>query len=218
VSQTRWVVFDLGETLADETSNWGRWADYLGIPRFTFFAVLGGVLARRGDHTEVFSYFRDGFDLEAEIAEKTRAGLEWRFDDTDLYPDAVETLTKLRDRGYRLAIVANQPLTAEPFLRSLPVDHIATSGHWGVAKPHPAFFDRLVEETGIVPHNIAYVGDRVDNDVLPAKARGIVAVHVRRGPWGYVQSEWPEASKADLRITSLHELIDGLLRLRFTPP
>src|SRR2546421_90534 len=39
----RAVFFDVGETLVDETRQWGAWADWLGIPRLTCFAVLGAV-------------------------------------------------------------------------------------------------------------------------------------------------------------------------------
>ena len=42
----RAVFFDVGETLVDESRMWGEWADWLGVPRFTFFAVLGAVIAR----------------------------------------------------------------------------------------------------------------------------------------------------------------------------
>lgn len=62
----RWVVFDLGETLVDETENWGRWANYLAVPRLTFFAALGAVIAARRPHTDVFELFRPGFRLEDE--------------------------------------------------------------------------------------------------------------------------------------------------------
>ena len=44
------------------------------------------------------------------------------------------------------------------------------------------------------PPEVAYVGDRVDNDVLPAAAAGLVAVHVRRGPWGRLQTIPPAAA------------------------
>ena len=42
--------------------------------------------------------------------------------------------------------------------------------------------------------------------MLPAKAAGMVAVHVRRGPWGYLQ----DASAADVRVDSLAELPEAL--------
>jgi len=59
-----------------------------------------------------------------------------------------------------------------------------------------------VTECGVAADEIAYVGDRVDNDVEPALAAGMVAVHVRRGPWGHLHDPPQEA----LRVSSLDEL------------
>ena len=46
------------------------------------------------------------------------------------------------------------------------------------------------------------MGDRVDNDILPALAAGLVAVHIRRGPWGLLHETPPGA----IEIRSLDEL------------
>ena len=75
------------------------------------------------------------------------------------------------------------------------------------ASPSPilAFFRRLIAEAGCPPDQIVYVGDRVDNDVLPALAAGLQAIHIARGPWGVVQARWPEAEGLR-RIRSLAEL------------
>jgi len=199
----RWVVLDLGETLVDETENWGRWADHLAVPRLTFFAALGAVIAARRPHTDVFELFRPGFRLEEEAPRKAAAGLPWGFSQDDLYPDALPALRDLRAAGFRLAVMANQPAEAMAFLRTLPVDRVATSAGWGVAKPDPAFFARVASEVGTAPEHIAYVGDRVDNDVLPARGAGMLAVHLRRGPWGVIHADWPEAAQAHVRLTSL---------------
>jgi FMN phosphatase YigB (HAD superfamily) len=58
---------------------------------------------------------------------------------------------------------------------------------------------------------VAYVGDRVDNDVIPAAAAGLVAVHVRRGPWGSLQRTPPAASLAVDHLASLPEALASLL-------
>jgi len=214
-SVQKWVVFDLGETLVDETSNWGRWADYLEVPRLTFFAVLGSVLTQRRPHTDAFSYFRPGFRLDEERPRKAAAGLAWGFAPEDLYDDALPTLASLRARGYRLAVMANQPIDASPFLATLPVDLHATSAGWGLWKPDLAFFRRVCDVVEARPRDVAYVGDRVDNDVIPARAAGMLAVHLRRGPWGVIHSEWPEAATAHLRLSSLHDLAEGLTKSGF---
>ncbi len=205
-----WVVFDLGETLVDETRSWGRWADWLAVPHLTFMAAMGAVIAQRRDHREVFSYFRKDFDFATERAAKHAAGLGWEVEADDLYADALPVLAELRHRGYSLAVMANQPLEAMPLLRALPVDRVATSAGWGLHKPDPAFFARVVEELQAPPARIAYVGDRVDNDVLPAKATGMLAVHLRRGPWGYLHANWPEAAEADVHLDDLLALPDAL--------
>ena len=68
------VVLDVGETLADETRAWGVWADWLGVPRLTFFGALGAIIARSGGHHEVFELFRPGIDVEAEARRLGVAG------------------------------------------------------------------------------------------------------------------------------------------------
>ena len=197
-----WVVLDLGETLVDETRAWAAHADRLGVPHLTFMAVLGAVIAERRDHREVFRFFGD-----APVP-------PWSVSEEDLYDDALATLEALRSGGYRVAVMGNQPVEALALLRTLPVDRVAASAEWGVHKPDPAFFTRVAQEVGAPPARIAYVGDRVDNDVLPAKEAGMVAVHLRRGPWGYLHATWPEAAQADLRLTSLAELPAALDALR----
>jgi FMN phosphatase YigB (HAD superfamily) len=59
---------------------------------------------------------------------------------------------------------------------NLPLDFIGSSEKWGVEKPSPEFFGRIVQISGVRAGEIAYVGDRLDNDVLPAKAAGMVSV------------------------------------------
>lgn len=45
----RAVVFGIGECLIDETREYGTWADWLGVPRHTFAAVFGAVIAQGRD-------------------------------------------------------------------------------------------------------------------------------------------------------------------------
>ena len=205
------VCFDIGETLVDETEVWGSWADRLEVPRLTFFAVLGAVIARGGRHMEVFEEVRPGFDVRAALREPDGPG---RFGVADLYPDVAPALAALSAAGYRLAIAGNQPARVEGVLRGarLPVEFVAASASWGVEKPSPAFFERLLGEAGLSAPEIAYVGDRVDNDVVPAADAGLVSVFVRRGPWGYLNASSPGVARADIRIGSLLDLPDALAR------
>jgi len=186
------VVFDVGETLVDETELWERHADAAGVPRFTLMGVLGGLAARGEAHDRVW----DVLGIE-------RPEPEWR--PLPFYADALPCLARLRGRGLLVGAAGNTPLAAEEPLRD-HVDVVGSSARWGAAKPAPGFFARIVAETGHEPHEVVYVGDRVDNDVEPALAAGLVGVHLRRGPWGYLHDPPPAA----IAIRSLAELPGAL--------
>jgi FMN phosphatase YigB (HAD superfamily) len=124
-------------------------------------------------------------------------------------------LEKLKQLGFLVGIAGNQTVRAEALLHALnlPVDFIGTSEGWGVEKPSSGFFARIVTEAGCAPDEIAYVGDRLDNDIHPARAAGMLAVLVRRGPWGYIHAAHPDAAQAHLSINSLAELPERLTLL-----
>ena len=215
MSRIQAVVFDVGETLVDETRHWGEWADWLGVPRLTFFAALGGVIARGEHHRRVFELVRPGLDIAAETARRAANGWTYRFEPTDFYPDALPCLRCLREARFALGIAGNQPQAAEAALANagLEVDFLASSARWGVEKPDPAFFSRVVAEARVPAHAVAYVGDRLDNDVLPARRAGLFAVFLRRGPWATLQGLSADASLADLSLDDLTALPAALLRL-----
>ena len=212
-------MFDVGETLVDETEAWGDWADWLGVPRLTFFASLGGVIARGGDHREVFALVRPGIDLRAESARRDAEGRRGDFAIADLYPDVMPCLRELAAEGLRLGIAGNQPAAAESVLRALdvPIELVASSERWGVEKPDPAFFDRIAAELGLEPQEIAYVGDRLDNDVRPAARAGMQAIFIRRGPWAHIQAGRTSPPEAAATIESLSDLPATLRELATRP-
>ncbi len=201
----RWVCLDVGETLIDETRVFATWADVLGVPRLTFAAVLGAAVAEGGGHLEVFAR------LGVEGWQAHQAEVEARFGgfaEVDLYPDARRGLAGLEAAGYRVAIVANQPASRAGELRALGIapEVVAMSQALGVAKPDPAFFDAALRLMGSPdPGQVAYVGDRVDNDVVPAAAAGMRAVRIVRGPWGHLQRDL--GAVAALEVRDLDELV-----------
>ena len=184
------------------------------MPRLTFFAALGAVIARGGDHREVFDQFRPGIDLRAEAERLGVAGRSDLVSLDDLYPDALPTLRALSAAGYRLALAANQPAPAADVLAAIevPMEFVATSAAWQVAKHAAAFFERIIAELDLRPHEIAYVGDRVDNDIRPAAAAGMVAVFVRRGPWAWIQAGRSNPPEAAVSVETLAELPEALAR------
>ena len=198
------VVFDVGETLVDEERWWRRLADREGLQAHVVWAALGVTIARGEEHEALWGHLG--------IEQPPRWWHEIPYSLDDLYPDAWESLERVRGLGLRVGIVGNQTATLEVWAResALPADVISSSASLGVRKPDPAFFRKVVELMGLAPAELAYVGDRVDNDVLPAAAAGLVAVHVRRGPWGRLQRTPPEAA---LSVDDLASLPDALASL-----
>jgi HAD superfamily hydrolase (TIGR01549 family) len=212
----RAVVFDVGETIVDETRAWSAWADWLGIPRLTFMAVCGAVIARGiPDYREPFRIFRPGLDLHEELRKREAAGVGDAITIDDLYPDAIDCLRAVHAAGYRVGVVGNQPVRAEAALSALglPIDLMASSASWGVEKPDPRFFERIATELDLPVADIAYVGDRLDNDVRPAAAAGMRAIFIRRGPWAWIQAPADSPPEASLTVNSLEELPAALTRL-----
>ena len=70
------VVFDIGETLVDETGMWERAAAVAGVTPFTLMGVLGGLAARGEHHNDVWR-----------ILEVEHPAATW--EPSDFYPDAL---------------------------------------------------------------------------------------------------------------------------------
>lgn len=204
------VVFDVGEVIVDETREYGTWADWLGVPRHTFSAVFGGVVAAGGDYRDTFQVFRPGFDLTKERERRAMAGQPETFDEDDIYADVRPCLAALRSMGLRVGVAGNQTARAERILTSLdlPVDFIRTSESWQVEKPSQHFFRRVVDEAGAPPARVLYVGDRIDNDVRPAQAVGLATALLRRGPWGSILRDPHVEARCSFLLDDLAPLPD----------
>jgi FMN phosphatase YigB (HAD superfamily) len=96
-------------------------------------------------------------------------------------PGSVETLVRLREHGYRLAIVSNgqiedQVAKAEAIgIRHL-VDRIFTSEEAGCSKPNRRIFQFAIEALGASPHMMHMVGDSADSDIKGALDAGLSAI------------------------------------------
>jgi FMN phosphatase YigB (HAD superfamily) len=205
------VFFDVGSTIVDEARVWREWAARLGVPEASLVAELQEAIRLREHHRTLF----ERLDRVAEAKQAERDLGPVTFDRGDLYADVETCFARLRDEGYLIGIAGNQPPQANERLRSLglPATILATSAEWGVEKPAAAFFERVADVARRPPREIAYVGDRIDNDVVPAARIGMVPVFLRRGLWAEIQAGWPESGEARIRIESLHELPAALRSL-----
>ncbi|MER7211447.1 HAD family hydrolase [Streptosporangium sp. NPDC000239] len=205
----RVVVFDIGETLVRDDRYWASWADWLGVSRHTLSALVGAVTAMGLDNAEAIRLLRPGVDLHAERRAREEAGRGEFLDESDLYPDVRPGFRALREAGVRVCVAGNQTVRAGNLVRGLglPADEIAVSEEWGVAKPDPEFFRRVVELGRAAPEETVYVGDHPANDIVPARAAGLRTCLIRRGPWGHL---WAKDRPADWHIDGISELVPFL--------
>lgn len=105
----------------------------------------------------------------------------------DVYDDARALLPSLKYRGYSVGIVTNSifpsrllEVKANQLGLSGYLDCIVSSADVGLAKPHPAIYERALAEIRAGPHEALFVGDRVETDVAGARAAGLRAVLLQR--------------------------------------
>ena len=144
---------------------------------------------------------------------EARAARYWQYPPSALHTDVVPTLTNLRDAGYRLGVIANQPSQVRVAMERdglVPFFEVwGVSDDLGLHKPDPALFRRTLELAGVGGERTVMVGDRLDYDMRPARAAGMHTVWLLRG-------EAPDdptpaqLSEPDVVIEELQQLPDVL--------
>ena len=201
----RWIFFDLGSTLIDETE-----ADLRRIREMT----AGTGITEAAYREKRLACIRQGLPGDqAAIAFFGLTKTPWPSEEERPYPDAAPTLADLKRLGFRLGVIANQnPGTAQrlanwDLLRYFDV--VAASAELGIAKPDPAIFRWALDRAGCEPDQALMVGDRLDNDVAPAKGLGFRTVRLLRGLGAYYrpQSADEEPDRTIRELAELPELL-----------
>lgn len=195
-----WLFFDMGNTLFDEQRAFEHrlyeMAQKAGVE---YDWLYGETIALYGQHQK------------GDLAMARRLGIElpkWHREDESPYEDAEECLKTL-SRKYKIGVIANQsPGTAgrlEEYHLLQYIDLVTASAEEGVSKPNPRIFQIALEKSGCMPARAVMIGDRVDNDIIPARAMGMYTIWLRRGIW----RDWritSEQEKADCVVYSLAEI------------
>lgn len=198
----RWLFFDVGSTLVDETEAYDhRIRDMIAGTEVTY--------AQFQQKRFEFARQNKRGDLEA-AAFFGLTKTPWRHEDERPYPDAEPVLRTLRARGYRIGVIANQSAGTEARLRAwgllAHIDLVVSSAEEGVSKPDPAIFRIALARAGCQMQEAAMIGDRLDNDVSPAKALGMFTVWLPQGP-ALHHSPRNDAETPHVRVSSLSELL-----------
>jgi putative hydrolase of the HAD superfamily len=103
----------------------------------------------------------------------------------ELRPGIAYVLESLKARGMKLGLAANQPARVIDLLAEHGIGHHfqnqGISGIYGLRKPDLRLFLRACEDLAVEPNECIMVGDRIDNDVAPARLLGMRTVRIRTG-------------------------------------
>ena len=199
----KWLFFDVGSTLVDETEAYNhRIRDMIENTHVTF-----------EQFSEKQIYFAKQ-NLKGDLEAISFFGLKktpWHSEDEVPYPDAQYVLEQLTGRGYKIGVIANQNSGTAQRLEQYGllkyIDLVVASAEEGVAKPDKEIFRRALERADCLAQNAVMIGDRLDNDIFPAKALGMKTVRITQGLGAY---QTPENSlyQADFTVNSLTGLLN----------
>ena len=201
IKHIKWIFFDVGTTLADETEAYNH----------RIRNAIKGTNITFEQFQEKRIYFAKQ-NLKGDLEAIKYFGLEktpWHKEDEVPYPDTEDVLRYLCNQGYKIGVIANQSLGTEKRLEEWGllkyIDVIAASAELGVSKPDRAFFEKAFEMAGCTAQESVMIGDRLDNDINPAKKLGMKAVWIRQG-FAIYQNPQNTEEQPDYIVDSLSEL------------
>ena len=204
LANIKWIFFDIGSTLVDESVAY----------RNRIERTIAGTNVTYDDFynkmVEISKYNQSGYNKALEAyGLKT---VPWNSDDEFVYPETENCLSEL-SKHYKIGIIANQNLGSEERLEKLGllkhIDLVIASAEEGVAKPDLRIFQIALARAECKPEEAVMVGDRIDNDIIPANKIGMTTVWIKHGFGGYAELKEIE-EHPDYTINNLNDLLNLL--------
>lgn len=203
MNDTEWLFFDLGGVLLDETAAWEdrirRTCEKHGISADVLRSEMEKA-ARSNQHEYKGALEALGISF----------GEKWNSEFIAPYPEAAQVLSQLK-RKYRLGIIANQPLNTRKRMEEWRLaeyfDLMLISAEVGFSKPDARLFKEALYKAQISAEKCVMIGDKLTNDIAPAKALGFKTVWIRQ-EWGGLQKITDDSMRPDCIVNGLSELID----------
>lgn len=198
MNNIKWIFFDIGSTLVDESIAYqNRIKKAIAGSNVTYSEFMDRLVQLEGDFKRVCVSF----------------GLKpapWNSDDEVVYPEAEDCLRSISKR-YKIGIIANQNPGSKERLERIGllkyIDLVIASAEEGVAKPDLRIFQIAFERANCNPEESIMVGDRIDNDIIPANRIGMKTVWIRQGFGGLAEPQTAEET-SEYTINNLNELFE----------
>lgn len=204
MSDIKYLFFDIGSTLVDESECVKKRCEVIiesnNIDRQEFYDRV-----EKCAKTDSYAVRAAALYYGAEIP-------RWYGELEKLYPDT-KMILEILSQKYKLGVIANQVAGTKDRLDNWGIgkyfDVVVASAEADCSKPDLKIFNLALEQAGCKPNEAVMIGDRLDNDVVPAKQLGMKTVWVRQGFAKY-QSISNETEKPDFIIDSIGDILDIL--------
>lgn len=202
LANIKWIFFDIGSTLVDESVAYqNRIERTIAGTNVTYDDFYNKMV-------EISKYNQSGYNKALEAYGLKMA--PWNSDDEFVYPETENCLGEL-SKHYRIGIIANQNLGSEERLEKLGllkhIDLVIASAEEGVAKPDLRIFQIALDRANCKPEEAIMVGDRLDNDIIPANKIGMTTVWIKQGFGSYAEPKTVE-EQPDYIVNSLAEITE----------
>ncbi|BCP57983.1 haloacid dehalogenase [Streptococcus parasuis] len=201
-----WIFFDLGSTLLDEEAAYGYYIDKC-VKKLESLDIEVSSDSYKKKMVEYAHKSLDPIRATWQYFAPNEPPPLWTNEGVSLYPETIDALEKL-SQNYRLGIIANQSSSVRELLKEWRTESyfqlIILSEEVGLSKPDSTIFKLALQKANTTANRIVYVGDRYDNDIVPAKSLGMRAVRILTGMGRFAveDMEW----KSDWQLHSIQEL------------
>ena len=197
----KWLFFDIGSTLVDESVAYKKriekTIENTNVSYEQFYNKM----------VEISKYNQKGYSKALEAFGLTKA--PWDSEDEFVYPES-EPCLKMLSENYHIGIIANQNFGSKERLKKLGllkyIDIGIASAEEGVAKPDLRIFEIALNKADCKAEETVMIGDRLDNDIIPANKIGMTTVWIKQGFGGLAVPNRQE-EQPDYEIENLSELI-----------
>lgn len=196
----KWIFFDIGSTLVDETKAYRHRIED---------AISGTDITYQEFYDRMIGYYRQNLKGNKEtIKYYGLKHTKWHIEDEVLFPETKSCLESL-NKKYHLGVIANQALGLKERLENWGIlkhfDVVVSSADEGISKPDLEIFRRALSIAQCPTNEAIMVGDRLDNDIIPANKIGIKTVWIKQG-FGKYQVPVNQEEKANYSISNLKQL------------
>ena len=198
----KWLFFDVGSTLLDEHIAYEYRLQEIAIAANVPYEYV---------YDKALEFYKQNKKGDEEVTKLL--GVEkpaWHREKEILFEGAKECLETL-SKHYKIGVIANQSLGTKERLERHGIlkyiDLVVASAEEGVVKPDRRIFEIALERSGCKPCEAVMIGDRIDNDIVPANLLGMHTIWVKQGfrqYWNFTE----EIERADYTVNNLWEVCE----------